>query len=120
MSNAPDAQQPSMQALYQAYGGGSPRRTSGLDVGNCRTGATPVAAVSPQICHPAHYTNGGAIECWDYIVSQNLGYLAGNIVKYITRYRWKTTPVQDLLKARAYLDRLIAEEERMASTQQTA
>jgi len=56
------------------------------------------------IHHPKHYTRG--IECWDYIVSHGMGYLEGNIIKYITRYKDKGG-AEDLLKARAYLDRLI-------------
>lgn len=57
-----------------------------------------------KINHPAHYTNG--IECWDYIASQSLGYLEGNVIKYITRYRYKNG-LEDLLKARAYINKLI-------------
>ena len=57
--------------------------------------------------HPAHYNQG--IECWDYIVSHNLGFLEGNIIKYITRYKDKDDPMQDLKKARAYLGRLMKE-----------
>jgi len=48
----------------------------------------------------------GGIETWDYIISQNLGYLEGNIVKYITRYR-KKNGMEDLEKAKHYLDKLI-------------
>ena len=33
---------------------------------------------------PEHYRQG-SIEVWDFIVDQQLGYLEGNIVKYITR-----------------------------------
>jgi hypothetical protein len=36
-------------------------------------------------------------------------YLEGNVVKYITRYKYKDG-LNDLLKARAYLDRLIKKE----------
>jgi len=39
-----------------------------------------------------------------------MGYLEGNIIKYITRYKDKGG-VEDLLKARAYLDRLVKKEE---------
>lgn len=60
------------------------------------------------ITKPTHYTKG--IECWDYIVSHNMSYLQGNIIKYLTRYKLKGKPVQDLLKARAYIDRLILKE----------
>lgn len=52
-----------------------------------------------------HYSSK-AIQPWDYIVSNNLGYLEGNIVKYISRWENKGG-VQDLLKARHYLDKLI-------------
>lgn len=53
---------------------------------------------------PKHYTQG--IEAWDYITSHNMGYLEGNIVKYITRYKLKNG-FEDLLKAREYLNKLI-------------
>lgn len=59
--------------------------------------------------HPAHYTKG-KIEVLDFILDQDLPYLAGNIVKYICRYRYKGSPVQDLKKARFYLERLIKDE----------
>lgn len=61
------------------------------------------------VSHPKHYTQG-KIEVLDFIIDQNLPYLGGNIVKYICRYRHKGSPVQDLKKARFYLDRLIEEE----------
>lgn len=62
--------------------------------------------MTDQVQHPEHYTKG--IECWDYIVSQGLGFLEGNVIKYVTRYRHKNG-LQDLLKARQYLERLIKE-----------
>jgi len=63
---------------------------------------------SDMIGHPPHYTQG--IECWDYIASHKMDYLAGNIIKYVTRYKHKSTPLEDLKKAQAYLTRLIEEE----------
>jgi len=68
---------------------------------------TPSGATHDKIHHPKHYTQG--IECWDYIVSHEMGYLEGNIIKYITRYKDKDG-LNDLLKARAYLGRLIKKE----------
>ena len=56
--------------------------------------------------HPDHYNKG--IECWDYIISHNMGFLEGNIVKYITRYKLKNGRA-DLLKAKEYLDKLLEE-----------
>lgn len=59
---------------------------------------------------PSHYNTSG-IECLDAIqAATNDGYqyyLQGNIIKYLWRYRYKGKPVEDLQKARFYLDRLI-------------
>tara|TARA_B100001063_G_C16727044_1_gene537052 strand:+ start:253 stop:558 length:306 start_codon:yes stop_codon:yes gene_type:complete len=59
---------------------------------------------------PDHYRQG--IETWDYICSHDLGYLEGNIIKYITRAGKKhnETKLDDLLKAKAYLHKLINNE----------
>lgn len=52
-----------------------------------------------------HYKSK-AIQPWDYIASNNLGYLEGNIVKYVSRWKDKGG-VQDLEKAMHYLQKLI-------------
>jgi hypothetical protein len=52
-----------------------------------------------------HYQNK-AIQPWDYIVSNRLGYLEGNVVKYVSRWQEKGGR-QDLEKARHYLDKLL-------------
>jgi hypothetical protein len=52
-----------------------------------------------------HYKSK-AVQPWDYIVANNLGYLEGNIVKYVSRWKDKGG-VDDLRKARHYLDKLI-------------
>lgn len=52
-----------------------------------------------------HYRNK-AIQPWDFIIANNLGFLEGNVVKYICRYKEKNGIV-DLHKARHYLDKLI-------------
>ena len=54
-----------------------------------------------------HYQNK-AIQPWDYIISNNIGYLEGNIIKYVSRYKEKHG-LEDLKKARHYLDKLIEE-----------
>jgi len=59
------------------------------------------------INHPEHYTKG--IETIDYIRSWNMDYVRGNIIKYITRFPYKGTPLQDLKKAKWYLEYLIKE-----------
>lgn len=53
----------------------------------------------------SHY-KGKAIQPWDYIVANDLGYLEGNVIKYVSRWKDKNG-VQDLEKARHYLDKLI-------------
>ena len=62
---------------------------------------------------PEHYRQGGieAIEAIKASMSREEfeGYLKGNAVKYLWRYRHKGKPEQDLKKARWYLDRLITE-----------
>ena len=60
--------------------------------------------------NPSHYK--GSIEPWDYIIAQDLGYLEGNIIKYISRAGRKDgeTRLDDLLKAKAYLNKLIQAE----------
>ena len=58
--------------------------------------------------NPQHYRQG-SIQPWDYIVAQNLGYLEGNVVKYISRAGKKDTEsrLDDLLKAQAYIHKLV-------------
>lgn len=46
------------------------------------------------------------IQPWDYIIANKLGYLEGNIVKYVSRYKEKGG-VEDLIKASHYLEKLI-------------
>ena len=54
---------------------------------------------------PQHYAQG--MEPVKYIRSHGMGFLEGNIIKYVTRYKMKGTPKEDLLKARAYIDLLL-------------
>jgi len=61
-----------------------------------------------SINHPPHYTQG-KIEVIDFIADQQMGYMDGNIIKYIARYRHKGSAVEDLKKAKWYLERLLAE-----------
>jgi hypothetical protein len=65
------------------------------------------------INHPPHYTQG-AIECIDAIRAmlsdeEWSGYVRGNVVKYMWRYRHKGGR-SDLEKARWYLARWLADE----------
>ena len=67
--------------------------------------------MSDVVNHPPHYGEG-KIECIDYLkdnmdVMMFMGYLEGNIKKYLHRYRYKNKPLEDLKKAQWYLNRLI-------------
>jgi hypothetical protein len=50
-----------------------------------------------------HYKNC-KIQPTEYIVANNLSWCEGNAVKYITRHRIKGEGLQDLLKARHYIN----------------
>ena len=60
------------------------------------------------INHPSHYTRG-KIEVIDFIEDQQLPYHLGNVIKYISRAGYKGDKLEDLKKARWYLDRYINE-----------
>lgn len=68
--------------------------------------------------HPSHYTMGKieTIEAISAALGNEgfRGYCAGNIIKYVWRYRFKGGK-ESLEKARWYLDKLIAEIEKECS-----
>lgn len=70
-----------------------------------------------MVNNPPHYTDGG-IQTIDFIESKGLGYHLGNAVKYISRAGKKGTNqgLEDLRKARWYLDRAIEKNEFANST----
>ena len=66
-----------------------------------------------MVNHPPHYTAGG-VETINFIEAKNLDYHLGNVVKYITRAGKKNDEIEDLKKARWYLERAIAVRENPA------
>jgi hypothetical protein len=56
-----------------------------------------------------HYKSKTGLEPWDVIARWNLGYLDGNALKYIARWRDKGG-IADLEKAIHYLEKLIEQE----------
>lgn len=62
-----------------------------------------------KVDHPLHY-NQGQIEVIDYIEDIGMGedFCAGNAIKYISRYKYKQKPLEDLQKAKWYVERLIS------------
>jgi hypothetical protein len=69
-----------------------------------------------NVNRPQHYTDS-KIEVIDYIEDKNLGFCLGNVVKYVSRAGKKHSVgktnkekmIEDLNKARWYLDRRIKE-----------
>lgn len=71
--------------------------------------------VGDPVNAPAHY-NQGDIECIDAIASA-LGanfkyYCQGNALKYLWRFDYKGKAVEDLKKAKYYIDKIIEGEDK--------
>lgn len=62
-----------------------------------------------DVSKQAHYTRF-KIQPLEFCKANDLGYLEGNVIKYVCRYPYKGAPLKDLLKARDYLDHLIAKQ----------
>jgi hypothetical protein len=89
----------------------------------CRGNAQRSVGMAPELGAPYGAAIGGAnavqyggthykqlkFETWDVILDWKLGYLDGNAVKYLSRWRHKGG-VEDLRKAKHYIEKLIEEE----------
>jgi len=82
----------------------------GTDNSNQSNETQPIVSSSIKMTkyNPSHYQRG-SIQVWDFIVDQQLDFLAGNIIKYICRAGYKDyeSEIDDWLKIRAYVDRKI-------------
>ena len=58
---------------------------------------------------PSYY--GSGIDVIEFCLRNNLTFMQGNVIKYVTRYKNKNG-VEDLEKAKEYIDRLIEYEKR--------
>lgn len=65
-----------------------------------------ILEVKETVNHPNHYNVGG-IEVIDFIESWNLGFSLGNAIKYIARAPYKNNELEDLKKAKWYINREI-------------
>ena len=77
-------------------------------------------AINSDAINPSHYTSG-SIECIEAIeasmsADEFQGFLKGNCMKYLWRYRQKNG-IEDLLKSEWYQTRLIAFVETQAANQ---
>lgn len=59
-----------------------------------------------DIQHGGDHYKSKAIQPWDYIYANNIGYMEGCAIKYLSRWREKGG-VEDLKKARHFIDKLI-------------
>ena len=57
---------------------------------------------------PEHYGDSG-IDVISFCQANNLDFMQGNVIKYITRYR-KKNGLEDLRKAVEYINRILAAE----------
>lgn len=64
-----------------------------------------------MVNHPPHYVGHG-IEPIEFIESHNLNFCLGSAVKYIARAPYKGTELEDLKKAKWFLEREIKKHER--------
>lgn len=64
-----------------------------------------------KINHPKHYTNHpSGVECIQ--ITEHYGFNLGNVIKYIWRAEEKGAPLEDLKKAKWYLEREIQKREK--------
>lgn len=79
-------------------------------INTLRAATQKVNAIVDMVNSPDHYTKGG-IETYDFIKAKGLSYELGNVVKYVSRANHKGKRLEDLQKARWYLDAAIKQEE---------
>jgi hypothetical protein len=79
----------------------------GMKVIAISTSNKSIHSKADMVNHPPHYKAGG-IETIDFIEAKNLGYNLGNVVKYVSRADLKGNKLEDLQKAKWYLDRAIS------------
>ena len=82
-------------------------------IGWCKSSDTCTTENSDNVSHPPHYADGWSNGAEVIDLTENLSFCAGNVVKYVCRAGRKDPDkyVEDLKKARWYLDREIARAE---------
>ena len=66
----------------------------------------PNKEITKDKTKPSYY--GKEIDVIDFCQKNNLDFMQGNVIKYVTRYKEKNGK-EDLLKAKEYIDRIIKE-----------
>jgi hypothetical protein len=63
--------------------------------------------MNDSVNHPKHYTeHPSGVECIE--ITEHMGFCIGNAIKYLWRAGLKGEQIEDLRKARWYIDREIA------------
>ena len=78
-----------------------------------KTGQGPApkkAAAAADVSNQSHYSDCGT-QPIDFIRANDMDFLEGNVIKYVTRYKRKNG-LEDLNKSRVYLNWLIEREEK--------
>lgn len=94
-----------------SVGAGEESYQGGRDVSEDRrdvlvTGHGDPVPEGDPVNHPAHYTkHPSGIECIQ--ITEHMGFCLGNAVKYIWRADLKNDAIEDLRKAKWYIDREI-------------
>lgn len=57
---------------------------------------------------PEHYRGSGGMQPWDVIEAFGLDYWRGNVIRYVLRAGRKDDEIQDLKKARDFLNKIIS------------
>jgi len=64
--------------------------------------------IMKNVDHPSHYQSSSGIEVIDVIEAFCLNFNLGNVIKYVLRCGKKDTDIQELEKAKWYLEREIS------------
>ena len=82
-----------------------------VEVGNDQDNIRKLRSLeNEEVTNPKHYDKVGfAIQPIEYITKNELDFLEGNVIKYVSRYQHKGG-INDLLKARTYIEFLIERE----------
>jgi hypothetical protein len=67
---------------------------------------TPKDPIVESVTNPFHYKSDNDVI--KFCMDNNIGFCEGNVIKYVRRWKEKNG-VEDLLKAREYIDRLISD-----------
>lgn len=94
--------------------------------GSCSYGLPKVTKIPPMptckppkgedpVNKPEHYQYS-PIQPIDVVNAWDLDFYLGNVIKYISRFNHKGNPLEDIKKARWYLDKKIEEMEKKCTT----